>query len=44
MDDPDRKMVSIVAPAEEVATVAYAKEENMLAETLDKAGKHKDED
>lgn len=44
LDDPDRKVVPIVAPAEDVATVAYAKKEKMLAETINKAGKQKDDD
>lgn len=42
--DPDRKEVSIVAPAEDVATVAYAIGKKMLAEALGKAGKEKDDD
>ena len=42
--DPDRKVVSIVAPAEDVAAVAYAKEERMLAEALGKANKQKDDE
>ena len=41
--DPDRKEVSIVAPAEDVSTVAYAKEEEMLAKALGKVGKQKDD-